>query len=48
MEITLEVSQDKWPSTQVLQGLWKENLPALVSVPPVAVFAGLRWDTFTV
>ena len=43
MELTLEVSQNKWPPTEQLPSIWEDNKLALVNLPLVAVFGGVRW-----
>lgn len=42
MELTVEVSQDKWPAADLLPGLFATNLPALLAFPLAAAFSGLR------
>ena len=42
MELTVEMSQDKWPSEALLPGLFQANLPALLAFPLAAAFGGLR------
>ena len=42
MELTVEVSQDKWPAVELLPGLFEANLPALLAFPLAAAFSGLR------
>ena len=42
MELTLEVSQDKWPAAELLPGLFAANLPALLAFPLAAAFSGVR------
>ncbi|KAL3133674.1 hypothetical protein ABBQ32_008176 [Trebouxia sp. C0010 RCD-2024] len=44
MELTVEVSQDKWPAADLLPGLFATNLPALLAFPLAAAFSGLRGD----
>ena len=42
MELTVEISQDKWPAQELLPGLFQANLPALLAFPLAAAFSGLR------
>lgn len=42
MELTVEISQDKWPSEDLLPGLFQANLPAMLAFPLAAAFSGLR------
>ena len=42
MELTVEVSQNKWPATELLPGLFEANLPAMLAFPLAAAFSGLR------
>ncbi len=43
MEITLEVSQNKWPPAETLGDLFAANLPALLALPAAAGLHVLRW-----
>lgn len=43
MELTVEVSQNKWPTADLLPGLFEANLPAMLAFPLAAAFSGLRW-----
>lgn len=42
MELTVEVSQNKWPAAELLPGLFEANLPAMLAFPLAAAFSGLR------
>lgn len=42
MELTIELSQDKWPPESELPGLFEANLPAMLAFPVAAAFSGLR------
>lgn len=42
MELTVELSQHKWPSEEQLPVLFKANLPAMLAFPLAAAFSGLR------
>lgn len=42
MELTVELSQDKWPPESELPGLFDKNLPAMLAFPLAAAFSGLR------
>ena len=42
MELTVEVSQNKWPAADLLPGLFEANLPAMLAFPLAAAFSGLR------
>lgn len=42
MELTLELAPDKWPPAQQLPHLFEENLPALLALPLVSAFGGVR------
>ena len=42
MELTLELSQNKWPPAEQLPQLFTDNLPALLALPVVAAFGGAR------
>ncbi len=42
MELTLELSQNKWPPADTLGALFDANLPALLSLPAAALFGGVR------
>lgn len=49
MELTVELSQHKWPPEEQLAGLFEANLPAMLAFPLAAAFSGLRsapLDTF--
>ena len=43
MELTVELSQDKWPPENELPGLFDNNLPAMLAFPLAAAFSGLRY-----
>ena len=45
MELTLELSQNKWPPPDTLGALFDANLPALLALPAAALFGGVRWAT---
>ena len=45
MELTLELSQQKWPPEADLAQLWADNQPALVALPLAAALGGLRFVT---
>ena len=42
MELTLEVSEGKWPPDASLPKLWADNHAALVALPLTAALGGLR------
>ena len=42
MELTLELSEDKWPPAERLPGLWEDNKPALLALPLMATLGGIR------
>ncbi len=42
MELTLEISDNKAPPPDLLALLWQDNLPAMLALPIVAAFEGLR------
>ncbi|KAK9814699.1 hypothetical protein WJX72_010093 [[Myrmecia] bisecta] len=42
LELTLELSEDKWPAEERLPQLWQDNLPALLAFPIAAALGGLR------
>eukprot|EP00884_Botryococcus_braunii_P009660 jgi/Botrbrau1/18696/Bobra.0386s0022.1 len=42
LEITLELSQNKWPPVENLPGLFQDNLPALLAFHTAAAFSGVR------
>ena len=42
MELTLELSQNKWPPPNTLAALFDANLPALLALPVAALFGGIR------
>lgn len=42
MELTLELSEQKWPPESQLPALWADNKPALLALPLMALFGGLR------
>ena len=42
MELTLELSQNKWPPADTLGDLFDANLPALLALPAAALFGGIR------
>ena len=46
MELTVELSQNKWPPEEQLPALFKANLPAMLAFPLAAAFSGLRWASF--
>ena len=46
MELTLELSENKWPAADLLPGLFEANLPALLAFPLAAAFSGLRLTQF--
>ena len=46
MELTVELSQDKWPSEAELPALFEANLPAMLAFPLAAAFSGLRSVSF--
>ncbi|KAL6786083.1 hypothetical protein ACKKBG_A01330 [Auxenochlorella protothecoides x Auxenochlorella symbiontica] len=41
-ELTLEVSESKWPPVASLGALWKENKASLLGLPLLAVLGGVR------
>ncbi len=46
MELTVELSQNKWPPEEQLPALFRANLPAMLAFPLAAAFSGLRWPSF--
>ena len=46
MELTVELSQNKWPPEEQLPALFKANLPAMLAFPLAAAFSGLRCASF--
>ena len=42
MELTVELSQHKWPPEEQLAALFAANLPAMLAFPLAAAFSGLR------
>ena len=44
MELTLELSQRKWPSAESLGALFDANLPAMLALPAAALFGGVRCE----
>lgn len=42
MELTLELSQNKWPPAEELSALWEDNRLSLLNLPLTAAFGGLR------
>ena len=42
MELTLELSQHKWPPAETLGELFDANLPAMLALPTAALFGGVR------
>ena len=42
MELTLELSENKWPPESQLPALWADNKAALLALPLMALFGGLR------
>ena len=43
MELTLELSENKWPPESQLPALWADNQPALLALPLMALLGGLRY-----
>ena len=41
MELTLELSQHKWPVPQLLPQLFEDNLPAMLAYPLAGAFGGV-------
>ena len=41
MELTLELSQHKWPVPQLLPQLFEDNLPAMLAFPLAGAFGGV-------
>ena len=41
MELTLELSQHKWPAPQLLSQLFEDNLPAMLAYPLAGAFGGV-------
>ena len=41
MELTLELSQHKWPAPQLLPQLFEDNLPAMLAYPLAGAFGGV-------
>lgn len=48
MELTLEVSQNKWPPAETLGDLFAANLPALLALPAAAGLQGLRYIIYCI
>lgn len=42
MELTLELSENKWPAPEGLPRLFLDNLPALLAFHTAAAFGGIR------
>ncbi|CAL8464154.1 g3689 [Coccomyxa elongata] len=42
LELTLELAPNKWPPAEHLPGLFEDNLPAMLALPLVACFGGIR------
>ncbi|KAI8473598.1 MAG: hypothetical protein J3K34DRAFT_410576 [Monoraphidium minutum] len=42
MELTLEVSQDKWPAASTLGAIWDQNRDAMIALATAAAFGGAR------
>ncbi|EIE24879.1 hypothetical protein COCSUDRAFT_14223 [Coccomyxa subellipsoidea C-169] len=42
LELTLELAPHKWPPQQELPGLFEDNLPAMLALPLVSCFGGVR------
>lgn len=42
MEITLELSPNKWPPPETLAALFDANLDAMLALPLVTMFGGVR------
>lgn len=42
MELTLELSLNKWPPAAMLPSIWEDNKLALINLPLTAIFGGLR------
>ena len=40
MELTLELSPQKWPPEDALPGLWEDNRDALLALPMAAAYGG--------
>ena len=43
MEITLELSANKWPPAETLGTLFETNIDAMLALPMAAMFGGVRW-----
>ena len=41
MELTLELSQHKWPQAGLLPQLFEDNLPALLAFPVAGAYGGV-------
>ena len=41
MELTLELSQHKWPQPEQLPQLFEDNLPALLAFPMAGAYGGV-------
>ena len=41
MELTLELSQHKWPQAEQLPKLFEDNLPAMLAYPLAGAFGGV-------
>ena len=42
MELTLELSHNKWPAPELLPQLFADNLPAMLALPIAGAFGGAR------
>lgn len=45
MDITLELSADKWPPAETLGTLFEANLDAMLALPMAVMFGGVRWGS---
>jgi hypothetical protein len=48
MELTLELSQHKWPPADTLGELFDANLPAMLALPTAALFGGIRCAAYQI
>ena len=48
MELTLELSQLKWPQPTQLPKLFEDNLPAMLAFPLAGAFGGVRWAAHSI
>ena len=47
MELTLELSLNKWPPASALPSIWEDNRHSLLNLPLTATLGGLRYRSIT-